>query len=112
MNRLVVLVAKAASGVLLAACTKPSGLVVSNVTVVSPERTAPLERAWVRLVDRRIAEVSERRLRGEQEIDGTGRYLVPGLIDSHVHLAVAPGGRPAGMRPDHAAAHPEIVAAA
>src|SRR5690606_38639421 len=57
------------------------------------------------------AEVSARPLRGEEEIDGRGRYLIPGLIDSHVHLAVSPGW-PSPMTAEHAAAHPEIVAAA
>jgi imidazolonepropionase-like amidohydrolase len=65
----------------------------------------------VRILDGRIAEMSERRLRGEQEIDGTGRYLIPGLIDSHVHLAVPPGW-PSAMTAEQAAAHPDVVAAA
>lgn len=89
-----------------------SGLVIHDVTVVSPERTAPLEHASVRIVDGRIAEVSGRRLRGEEEIDGAGRYLIPGLIDSHVHLAVAPMGFPAGMTAEQGTAHPDLVAAA
>src|SRR5579871_1542136 len=89
----------------------PSGLVISNVTVVSPERTTPLAHAYVRIVDGKIAEVSQSPLRGETEIDGTGRYLIPGLIDSHVHLAVSPG-YPSGMTAKEAAAHPDVVAAA
>lgn len=88
-----------------------SGLVVSDVTVVSPERSASLEHAYVRIVDGLIAAVSEDPLRGQQEIDGAGRYLVPGLIDSHVHLAVPPGF-PSAMTPEQAAANPEVVAAA
>ena len=117
MNRLVSLVATACSCFALFACetrthsAPPSGLVISNVTVVSPERAAPLEHAYVRILDGKIAELSERPLRGEMQIDGTGRFLIPGLIDSHVHLAVAPGF-PSGMTAKQAAAHPEIVAAA
>lgn len=90
--------------------TSPSGLVISDVTVISPERTAPLAHAYVRISNGRIVEVSERPLRGEQEIDGTGRYVIPGLIDSHVHLAVAPGFPPA-MTAAQAATHPDIVGA-
>jgi imidazolonepropionase-like amidohydrolase len=98
----------------LLACATPkqvsrSGLVVSDVTVISPERTTPLTHAYVRIVDGKITEVSERRLRGERQIDGTGRYLIPGLIDSHVHLAVSPG-YPAAMTAEQARAHPAIVA--
>lgn len=89
----------------------PSGLVVSSVTLISPERAEPLAHAYVRLVEGQIAEVSERLLRGEREIDGTGRYLIPGLIDSHVHLAVFPGF-PSAMTAEQAASRPDIVAAA
>jgi imidazolonepropionase-like amidohydrolase len=89
----------------------PSGVVVADVTVVSPERAEPLKHAYVRIVDGRIVDVSERPLRGEQELDGTGRYLIPGLIDSHVHLAVAPGF-PSAMTSKQAADHPDVVAAA
>jgi imidazolonepropionase-like amidohydrolase len=89
----------------------PSGLVISDVTVISPERTAPLEHAHVRTRDGRIEEVSERPLEGGQEINGTGRYLIPGLIDTHVHLAISPGF-PAPMTAADAAAHPDIVAEA
>ena len=87
----------------------PAGLVVADVTVVSPERAAPLQHAYVRITNGRVAEVSARPLRGEREIDGTGRYLIPGLIDSHVHLAVPPGF-PAAMTREQATAHPEVVA--
>lgn len=90
---------------------EPSGLVVRNVTLISPERAGPLDHAYVRILDGRIAQVSQEPLRGEQEIDGTGRRLIPGLIDSHVHLAVAPGF-PSAMTARQAAAHPEIAAAA
>lgn len=99
---------------LLSACalrSSPTGLVIADVTVVSPERAAPLEHAYVRIVDGRIAEVSGQRLRGAEEIDGKGRFLIPGLIDSHVHLALAPGF-PAPMTAEQATAHPDIVAAA
>ena len=81
------------------------GLVIKDVTLISPERAAPLEHAYVRIRDGRIAEVSERPLRGERQIDGTGRYLTPGLIDSHVHLGSIPG-----MTDEQEAAHPDIRA--
>jgi imidazolonepropionase-like amidohydrolase len=115
MNRWIVLAATVGSAFALFACSPPthaprSGLVVSNVTIVSAERAAPLARAYVRILDGRIAEISEQPLRGEQEIDGTGRYLTPGLIDSHTHLAVSPGF-PSAMTAAQAAAHPVVVAA-
>jgi imidazolonepropionase-like amidohydrolase len=85
------------------------GLVIADVTIVSPERPAPLAHAYVRILDGRIVEVSARPLLGQEEIAGSGRYLVPGLIDSHVHLAVPPGF-PSAMTREQAAAHPEVVA--
>ncbi len=88
-----------------------SGLVISDVTVISPERAAPLQHAHVRIGDGRIKEISDRPLQGGQEINGTGRYLIPGLIDTHVHLAISPGF-PAPMTAADAAANPEIVAEA
>jgi imidazolonepropionase-like amidohydrolase len=113
MHRLIVPAAAVVSCLLLLACTASRqtlpGLVLSDVTVISPERAEPLTHAHVRIFDGKIAEVSERPLRGERQIDGTGRFLIPGLIDSHVHLAVSPG-YPAAMTAEQARAHPEIVA--
>ena len=114
MNNWFALSAAAGSCLALLGCSTqsqspPAGLVVADVTVVSPERAAPLEHAHVRILDGEIVEVSERPLRGEQEIDGRGRYLIPGLIDSHVHLAVPPGF-PSAMTAEQAVAHPEVVA--
>jgi imidazolonepropionase-like amidohydrolase len=115
MDRLIATATLAGCCLLLLACATPqppppSGVVISDVTVISPERAVPLTHAYVRIVDGKVAEVSERRLRGDKEIDGTGRFLIPGLIDSHVHLAVAPG-YPAAMTADQARSHPDIVAA-
>jgi imidazolonepropionase-like amidohydrolase len=87
-----------------------TGLVITDVTIVSPERATPLEHAYVRISEGKIVELSRTRLRGETEIDGAGRYLIPGLIDSHVHLAVSPGF-PSSMTPAQAAARPDVVAA-
>ena len=38
----------------------PAGLVISDVTIVSPERATPLEHAYVRVLDGKIVEVSTR----------------------------------------------------
>lgn len=113
MNRLIGLAA-AGSCLTVFGCAPqdpPSGLVIADVTVISAEREAPLDHAYVRILDGRIAEVSEAPLRGEEEIDGAGRYLIAGLIDSHVHLAIAPGFPPA-MNAEQAADNPDVVAAA
>jgi len=92
---------------------------IEHVTIVSPERTAPMQDASVTIRDDRIAAIalsanaagasgdnanagsagtarkssnSAHRRSGKAEvIDGTGLYLTPGLIDSHVHTSDAPG---------------------
>src|SRR6478672_1697032 len=64
------------------------GTVIQNVTVISPERSAPLAHAVVVVRDGRIAEVGTDLVAGvhAKQIDGRGGFLVPGLIDSHVHV--------------------------
>lgn len=70
-------------------------LIIRNVTVISAERTAPLEGATVVIHEGRIVAVTAEAVDGvaRSEIDGEGRYLIPGLIDSHVHLYHATGLR-------------------
>jgi hypothetical protein len=79
--------------------------VIGDVTVISPERSAPLEHAWVRIQGGRIAEASSRPLKGGVQIDGRGKFLIPGLIDTHVHLTQVPG-----MEAPQRSAHPDLAA--
>ena len=100
------LLAAALPGVLLAA-----DLQIEHVTIVSPERSAPMRDALVRVRDGRIVEIRTARgataHTGANVIDGTGLYLAPGLIDSHVHLGEIPG-----MTPEQEAQHSDIATAA
>ncbi|HXA36750.1 MAG TPA: amidohydrolase family protein [Steroidobacteraceae bacterium] len=79
---------------------------IEDVAIVSPERSQPLKRATVRIHEERIAEVSQRSVKGKHRaaIDGKGLFLVPGLIDSHVHLYSV-----TGMLPEQEQAHPDIA---
>ena len=86
-------------------------LEITHVTIVSPERSDPLRDARVRVHDGRIVSISKASgasapSKDSAAVDGSGLFLVPGLIDSHVHLSGIPG-----MRPDQEAAHPDIAAA-
>ncbi|HEU5403009.1 MAG TPA: amidohydrolase family protein, partial [Terriglobales bacterium] len=83
------------------------GIVIENVTLISPERAAPLLHASVVIRDGRIVEVGTSRVPDPhaRRIDGRGRFLIPGLIDSHVHV-----GRSAALDEDAIAAHPELWA--
>jgi imidazolonepropionase-like amidohydrolase len=88
---------------------EPRDFWIENVTIVSPERTAPLPGASVRIKGERIVSISSGRKStgAEHGIDGTGLFLTPGLIDSHVHLYEIPG-----MTADQEQAHPDIARAA
>ncbi len=83
---------------------------IRDVTLVSPERQTPLPHAHVVVRDGRIASVSTSApgsgAGGVTIVAGAGKYLVPGLIDGHVHLAGVPG-----MTPQHEAAMPSVVEA-
>lgn len=98
----------AALGLAGAAQASPPAVVIGDVTVVSPERARPLRHADVILQDGHIAAVG-RHLKvppGAERIDGRGRFLVPGLIDSHVHL-----GHSAALTDDAIDRHPDLWAA-
>ncbi len=84
------------------------GTVIENVTLISPERSSPLLHAGVVIRGGRIAEVGTNLVAGPhaRRIDGTGRFLIPGLIDSHVHV-----GHSAALDDDAIDAHPELWAA-
>jgi hypothetical protein len=64
------------------------GTVIKNVTVISSERSGPLAHATVVIRDGRIANVGTDLVAGAhaKQIDGHGGFLIPGLIDSHVHV--------------------------
>jgi len=81
----------------LAACSPPApvappranhGLVIEDVTLVSPERPNPVPHVDVLIRDGRIAQIGAglAATARSQRIDAHGRFLVPGLIDSHVHV--------------------------
>ncbi len=84
------------------------GILIEHVTLISPERPKPLASVDVVIRDGRIARIGTNLIvgAGVRRIDGRGRYLIPGLIDSHVHL-----GHSAALDDDAIDAHPELWAA-
>jgi imidazolonepropionase-like amidohydrolase len=78
-------------GLYLAPCAA-ADLLIENVTVLSPERSQPLLNRYVLIRDDRIAEVLDHPPTSvAARIDGTGKFLTPGLMDSHVHVSGVPG---------------------
>ena len=87
---------------------------IENVTIVSPESAREINSVTVTIHDGRIQSISSMASAvppsgptAVQRLDGTHLYLIPGLIDSHVHL----GGIP-GMTDEQEKAHPDIARAA
>lgn len=68
---------------------------ITDVFIVSPENLDHIEKASVLIDDGRIAKVERgnpgKTPPGATVVSGHGQYLIPGLIDSHVHLAAVPG---------------------
>jgi imidazolonepropionase-like amidohydrolase len=62
-------------------------VLIEGVTLISPERGAPVPHTDVLIRDGRIAQIGRHLAVGSdvQRIDGRGRYLIPGLIDTHTH---------------------------
>jgi hypothetical protein len=86
---------------------------IENVTIISPERTREIDSVTVTIHAGRIRGIfstasaaSRRQTTAAQRLDGTNLYLIPGLIDSHVHLDAIPG-----MTDEQEKTHPDIARA-
>ena len=68
---------------------------ISDVTIVSPENLDRIERGSVLIENGRIARLERRAGAkappGAKVVSARGLFLIPGLVDSHVHLASVPG---------------------
>ena len=88
----------------LCCCSKsnrPASVALTHVTVVNPAEKNPLQaNATVLLDGNKILDVgpdaSISISSGARMIDGTGKFLIPGLEDMHIHLTGA--GEPSGSR--------------
>ncbi|MGB1877133.1 MAG: amidohydrolase family protein [Rhodospirillaceae bacterium] len=97
MNRIRLLISLALLGFY---CTGSAGartssetLLIRNITLIDGTGAEPLPNASVLIVDGLISKITTENTsapEGATEIGGDGKYLMPGLIDSHMHL---PGGR-------------------
>jgi hypothetical protein len=70
-------------------------LLIRDVQVVSPELAEPRADSWVLLRGDRIEAVGDGEPPAQDAatkiVEGGGRFLTPGLIDGHVHLAAVAG---------------------
>jgi imidazolonepropionase-like amidohydrolase len=78
------------------ASTQGAGRIwIADVTIISPENLDHIGEGNVLIEDGRIVSVERkkgtRKPAGATVVSGKGQFLIPGLIDSHVHLASIPG---------------------
>lgn len=67
----------------------PATIVLTNASLIDGTGAPVVENAWIRIERDRIAAVGQGTppaVRGAQVIDLTGKTLLPGLADMHVHL--------------------------
>jgi hypothetical protein len=74
---------------------------ITDVTIISPENLDHIEEGSVLIENGRIVHVERGKHKNKHAdakvVSGEGQFLIPGLIDSHVHLASLPGMRPEAM---------------
>jgi imidazolonepropionase-like amidohydrolase len=91
----------------------PSRIWITDVTIISPENLDHIAEGNVLVENGRIVRVERgkgtKKAANAAMVSGKGQFLIPGLIDSHVHLASIPGMQPeSGFDPN--AAKPAMVA--
>lgn len=103
MNRSIVLIALASTNLALPAQAPAAAqpLLIENVTVLSPEQAQPRGNQFVLVRDGRIAAISGRPIAAPdaRKLDGSGKYLTPGIMDGHVHVSDAVGLPPGSTDP-------------
>ena len=75
-------------------------LLIENVTVIDGTGGPPYAGAFVLIEDGTISRVSRseiERPEGSRNIDGSGKFLIPGLMDMHIHLQGGAEVTPEGL---------------
>src|SRR5262245_24014188 len=78
-------------------------LLIEHVTVISPEQAQPLADRNVLIRNGRIVSLGQQPVTATadaRKIDGRGKFLTPGLMDSHVHASDSAGIPPLGNEPE------------
>ncbi|MDY8135972.1 amidohydrolase family protein [Aquimarina sp. 2201CG5-10] len=68
--------------------SSPSPIAITNVNVLSTDCAKMRDSLTVLIKNGKIESIGKNRIFSNEykEIDGTGQYLIPGLVDTHVHL--------------------------
>jgi imidazolonepropionase-like amidohydrolase len=94
-HRLLAVAAGVAIGLSASIAAQPGRLLIEDVTLIDGTGRPAMAGAWVLVEGDRIAEVARSRIDapGAVRVDGRGQWLMPGLMDQHIHLE---GGRGRG----------------
>lgn len=85
-------------------------VLIENVTIVSSHLQTPKIQMNVLLEDGRITEITQKKITTfDLKLDGAGKFLTPGIMDSHAHVSSIPG-MGFGVEP-LAIKHPKLVQA-
>jgi imidazolonepropionase-like amidohydrolase len=86
----------------ICSCSSPPSpsLAITHVTLIDASGAAPKPDMTIFIADQKIAAIGPSSSlsipRNTRTLDATGKFLIPGLVDIHVHLTGA--GEPAGSR--------------
>ncbi|HEX2139673.1 MAG TPA: amidohydrolase family protein [Woeseiaceae bacterium] len=72
-----------------------ASLLIENVTLIDGTGKPPVSEAWVHVDGERITAVGRAGVRppaATETIDAAGKFLIPGLVDMHIHLSGGPRG--------------------
>jgi Amidohydrolase family len=90
----------AALSLISCSSSRPTRIAIKNVTVIDATGASPKPNSVVLINSGRISAIGpmdEITIPGDYKIvDGTGKFLIPGLADMHIHLTGA--GEPGGSR--------------
>lgn len=76
------------------ATAAPAELLIEQVTLVSPQHSSAQPKQNVLIREGRIVKISQKPIAAGRDVvrlDGRGKFLTPGLMDAHVHVAETPG---------------------
>lgn len=93
LKRIIFFVAVLCGSLLSADHTNAQSLLIQNVTLIDGTGAAPISGTSVLIENGRFSKISTSNIaapEGVSVVDGTDKFLMPGIIDSHIHL---PGGR-------------------
>jgi imidazolonepropionase-like amidohydrolase len=79
----------AAAAIAVATAASADSLLIEDVTLIDGTGRAPVAGASILIDGDTIVRVSRDAIRppgGTRRIDGSGKYLIPGLMDMHIHL--------------------------